>query len=282
MDNYYSSLNDWIDLFGTENKTGQQGTIYKHEADNIHKKLSLKNYEADYRVVLIWMPERMNLEASNKLLKLLEEPPKGTIFILVSDNANQLLLTIISRLQTIKVSDFTTKDIINHFGENILSFEKAKQLRNLTDADFGKISQILKCQNCHTTQQLYHIYIETNSTNLYTSQPANLYTSQPANQPSSQPTSQPANQPASQPTSQPANQPANPANPATQPPNPANPASLPQEGGGVFHMQGNGKKWGGSHVFPRSSQSIVFYGVCEGASSNVFYGVCFKNLRKTS
>ena len=143
MDNYYSSLNDWIDSFGTENKTGQQGAIYKHEADNIHKKLSLKNYEANYRVVLIWMPERMNLEASNKLLKLFEEPPKGTIFILVSENANQLLPTIISRLQTIKVSDFTTEDIINHFGENILSFEKAKQLRNLTDADLGKISQIL-------------------------------------------------------------------------------------------------------------------------------------------
>jgi len=143
MDNYYSSLNDWIDSFGAENKTGQQGVIYKHEADNIHKKLSLKNYEADYRVVMIWMPERMNLEASNKLLKLFEEPPKGAIFILVSENANQLLPTIVSRLQTISVSDFTTEDIINHFGENILSFEKAKQLRNLTDADFGKISQII-------------------------------------------------------------------------------------------------------------------------------------------
>jgi len=143
MDNYYSSLNDWIDSFGTENKTGQQGAIYKHEADNIHKKLSLKNYEADYRVVLIWMPERMNLEVSNKLLKLFEEPPNGTIFLLVSENTNQLLPTIVSRLQTIKVSDFTTEDIVNHFGENIFSFEKAKQLRSLTDADFGKISQIL-------------------------------------------------------------------------------------------------------------------------------------------
>ena len=143
MDNYYSSLNDWIDSFGVENKTGQQGAIYKHEADNIHKKLSLKNYEADYRAVLIWMPERMNLEVSNKLLKLFEEPPNGTIFLLVSENANQLLPTIVSRLQTIKVSDFTTEDIINHFGENIFSFEKAKQLKNLTDADFGKISQIL-------------------------------------------------------------------------------------------------------------------------------------------
>ncbi len=141
--NYYGTLNDWIDSFGTENKTGQQGSIYKDEANNIHKKLSLKNYEADYRVVLIWMPERMNLEVSNKLLKLFEEPPKGTIFLLVSENANQLLPTIISRLQTIKIPDFTAEDILSYFGENVLSLEKAKQLRNLTDADLGKISQIL-------------------------------------------------------------------------------------------------------------------------------------------
>ena len=142
-DNYYYSLNDWIDSFGTENKAGQQGTIYVDEAKNIHKKLSLKNYEANYRVVLIWMPERMDLKTSNKLLKLFEEPPKGTIFILVSENASQLLPTINSRMQTIKVADFTTEDIISYFGNNILSSEKAKQLVNLTDADLGKISQIL-------------------------------------------------------------------------------------------------------------------------------------------
>ena len=142
--NYYGSLNSWIDSFGTENKTGQQGTIYKDEANNIHKKLSLKNYEAEYRVVLIWMPERMNLEVSNKLLKLFEEPPKGTIFLLITENTNQLLPTIISRLQTIKIADFTAEDIVNHFGEQALSLEKAKQLRNLTNADLGKITQILE------------------------------------------------------------------------------------------------------------------------------------------
>ena len=142
--NYYGSLNGWIDSFGTENKTGQQGTIYKDEANNIHKKLSLKNYEAEYRVVLIWMPERMNLEVSNKLLKLFEEPPKGTIFLLITENTNQLLPTIISRLQTIKIADFTAEDIVNHFGEMDLSLEKAKQLRSLTNADLGKITQILE------------------------------------------------------------------------------------------------------------------------------------------
>ena len=142
-ENYYSSLNNWIDSFGAENKSGQQGAIYKDEASSIHKKLSLKNYEALYRVVLIWMPERMNLEVSNKLLKLFEEPPKGTIFLLVTENENQLLPTIISRLQTIKVPDFTAEDIVCYFGENVNSLEKAKQLRNLTDADLGKMIQIV-------------------------------------------------------------------------------------------------------------------------------------------
>ena len=141
--NPYLSLSDWIDSFGTENKTGQQGSIYKDEAISIHKKLSLKNYEADYRVVLIWMPEQMNLETSNKLLKLLEEPPKGTLFLLVSENSGKLLNTITSRLQTVKVADFSTNNIMEYFGSEKLNIEKAKQLKNLMDADLGKIIQLL-------------------------------------------------------------------------------------------------------------------------------------------
>ena len=141
--NPYLSLSDWIDSFGTENKTGQQGSIYKDEAISIHKKLSLKNYEADYRVVLIWMPEQMNLEAANKLLKLLEEPPKGTLFLLVSENSGKLLNTITSRLQTVKVADFSTNNIMEYFGSEKLNIEKAKQLNNLMDADLGKIIQLL-------------------------------------------------------------------------------------------------------------------------------------------
>ena len=140
LSNQYISINDWIDSFGTENKTGQQGSIYIDEAASIQRKLSLKNYEAKYRVVLIWMPERMNLTVANKLLKLLEEPPKGTIFILVSEDANNLLPTIISRLQTLKIPDFNAEDIVHYFGG--ITLEKAKQLKNITDADLGKMIKI--------------------------------------------------------------------------------------------------------------------------------------------
>ena len=142
LSNQYISINDWINSFGTENKTGQQGSIYIDEAASIQRKLSLKNYEAEYRVVLIWMPERMNLTVANKLLKLLEEPPKGTIFILVSEDANNLLPTIISRLQTLKIPDFTTEDIVHYFGG--ITLEKAKQLKNISDADLGKMIKIHK------------------------------------------------------------------------------------------------------------------------------------------
>ena len=82
----------------------------------------------------------MNLTVANKLLKLLEEPPKGTIFILVSEDANNLLPTIISRLQTLKIPDFNTEDIAHYFGG--ITLEKAKQLKNITDADLGKMIKI--------------------------------------------------------------------------------------------------------------------------------------------
>jgi len=140
LSNQYISINDWIESIGPQNKTGQQGAIYIDEAASIQRKLNLKNYEAQYRVVLIWMPERMNITVANKLLKLLEEPPKGTIFILVSEDVNNLLPTITSRLQTLKITDFIAEDIVNYFGG--ITLEKAKHLKNITDADLGKMIKI--------------------------------------------------------------------------------------------------------------------------------------------
>ena len=144
LKNSYGSLNSWIDSFGIENKTGEKGSIYKDEANSIHKKLALKNFEAPYRVVLIWMPEQMNTEASNKLLKLFEEPPFGTVFLLVSENPNILLPTIISRLQKIHIFDFSTEDMTEFFKKDNLSVERIKQLRNLTDSDLGKMIQLVE------------------------------------------------------------------------------------------------------------------------------------------
>jgi DNA polymerase-3 subunit delta' len=144
LKNPYGSLNSWIDTFSTENKTGQKGAIYKDEAISIHKKLALKNFEAPYRVVLIWIPEQMNKETSNKLLKIFEEPPQGTVFLLVSENPNILLPTIISRLQKIQINDFSIDDIIVFFKKYNLTTERVKQLRSLTGADLGKMIKLLE------------------------------------------------------------------------------------------------------------------------------------------
>lgn len=143
LKNSYGSLNDWINTLGSENKKGDKGSIYKDEAILIQKKLSLKHFESYYRVFLIWMPEKMNLQTSNRLLKILEEPPKRTVFLLVSERPNSLLPTIISRTQITKIKDFSLTDTIEFFEKKGLSIKKIKQLRDLTESDFGKMNQLI-------------------------------------------------------------------------------------------------------------------------------------------
>ena len=141
LKNTYGSLNGWIDTLGLDSKKGQKGEIYKDEAISIHKKLTLKNFSARYRVVLIWMPEQMNIATSNKLLKLFEEPPNRVVFLLVSENPKRLLPTITSRLQKTEIKDFSADEMFGFFKNNV-SLEKIKELRHLTNADLGKMIQL--------------------------------------------------------------------------------------------------------------------------------------------
>ena len=99
------SLSDWFDVFSRENKSGKTGYIYTQEFEKIHSKLSLKNYEANYRFIIVWMPEKMQQNTSNKFLKILEEPPEKTVFILVSEHSEKLLKTITSRLQVFRIKE---------------------------------------------------------------------------------------------------------------------------------------------------------------------------------
>ena len=92
----YFNLNIWLEEMGAEN---QQAQIYVKESDEIIRKLSLKSSQGGYKIMIIWLPEKMNVECSNKLLKLLEEPPSQTIFLLVSEEPDMLLSTIQSRTQ---------------------------------------------------------------------------------------------------------------------------------------------------------------------------------------
>ncbi len=92
----YFTLNYWMDEIGTENA---QAVIYTRESEEIIRKLSLKSSEGGYKTVIIWLPEKMKTECANKLLKLLEEPPAKTLFLLVSEAPDLLLATILSRTQ---------------------------------------------------------------------------------------------------------------------------------------------------------------------------------------
>jgi DNA polymerase-3 subunit delta' len=98
--NPYFSFDDWLDYLDAKNA---QPIIYARESDELIKRLSLKSFEGGYKVTIIWLPEKMNDEASNKLLKLIEEPPLKTIFLLVSDEPEKILPTILSRTQQITI-----------------------------------------------------------------------------------------------------------------------------------------------------------------------------------
>ena len=94
----YGNLFDWYNLLGVDNKQGQIGVDEAHE---IVKSLSLKSYEGGYKVMIIWMAEKMNTACANKLLKLIEEPPEKTVFILIAEDEEQLINTIKSRCQVL-------------------------------------------------------------------------------------------------------------------------------------------------------------------------------------
>ena len=104
----YFSLHDWYKKIRIGNK---QGIISAKEAEKISKKMSLKSYEGGYKFMVIWMAEKMNPSAANKLLKLLEEPPKKTVFLLLCENEAAVLKTIRSRCQKIKVGPIASEDI---------------------------------------------------------------------------------------------------------------------------------------------------------------------------
>ena len=144
LENPYQSLHNWIDTFGAENNKTERGFIYKDDANLIHKKLALKNFEAFYRVVLIWAPEQMSSETSNKFLKLFEEPPSSTVFLLVSEKPTKLLPTILSRMQKTQVYNFKTKDLVAFFKPNGLKEEHIKNLVNQTNSNLGEMIQIIK------------------------------------------------------------------------------------------------------------------------------------------
>lgn len=108
LNNHYLTLNEWTATSGEENK---QAGIFVAEANNIIKTLSVKPFESDYRVMIIWLPEKMNEETANKLLKIIEEPNDMTHFFLVSQEPERIIGTIQSRVQRINLPPIADVDI---------------------------------------------------------------------------------------------------------------------------------------------------------------------------
>ena len=108
LENPYPQYEKWMQLIADENK---QGAIYVDEARDLIHKLNQKSYEAEFKVSIIWLPELMNITCANKILKILEEPPTKTVFILISEAEEKLLSTIRSRCQLIRVPKISEEDL---------------------------------------------------------------------------------------------------------------------------------------------------------------------------
>jgi DNA polymerase-3 subunit delta' len=134
-ENPYQGFNDWMQHIGAENK---QGNISKDEAVQILKLVSLKAFEARFKIVILWLPELMHPAAANAVLKLLEEPPPATIFLLVTHAPEQLLPTIISRVQPVVVRPFSEDDITDYLHAKYQVPEaKARQVAQLAEGSLG-------------------------------------------------------------------------------------------------------------------------------------------------
>lgn len=137
----YFDINDWLRDMEAEN---QQATYYVTEADNILKKLAIKANQGGKRVVILWLPERMNQETANKLLKLIEEPPSGVHFILVSQQPDRVLGTIQSRTQMIPVGPLSEEEITEALVTlHAVPIDKAKNIAHVAQGSYTAAQKLM-------------------------------------------------------------------------------------------------------------------------------------------
>jgi DNA polymerase III subunit delta' len=136
----YFTLNNWLDSIEVGNA---QGLIFASEAGEIIKKLNLKSFESDFKIMIIWLPEKMHLSTANKLLKMIEEPPEKTLFLLVSEEPDKVIPTIISRCQLIKIPGFTIRDIRNYLIRKYnCSEEKAQEIARVANGNIIRAAEL--------------------------------------------------------------------------------------------------------------------------------------------
>ncbi|NMM50361.1 DNA polymerase III subunit [Marinigracilibium pacificum] len=131
----YPVINDWAAFYGGQDK---QLSISKEESRNIVRSLSLSTFGSGYKVMIIWLPEYLHPSAANAILKILEEPPGKTIFILVSCDLEAILPTILSRTQILTVSNFSEEELKGLLVEKGVEESQAIQLARLSDGNVSK------------------------------------------------------------------------------------------------------------------------------------------------
>lgn len=137
----YGNIYDWLQFIGAENK---QGNITAEECNDIVRQLSLKSFESEYKILIMWMPEYLGKEG-NKLLKLIEEPPANTLFMLVAESEEQILPTILSRTQLVKIPLLGDTDVEKALIErNQTPAEQAKQVAGIAQGDYHEALQLLQ------------------------------------------------------------------------------------------------------------------------------------------
>jgi len=145
--NAYITLNGWLEYLGVGNK---QGFIRKDDANEIIGKTALKAYEGKYKIFIIWMVDKMNDSASNKLLKTFEEPPKNTVIILIGNNYELLLPTVRSRAQLIKVPPLSDNDISHQLIKKGATEEDAADIALISGGSWSMAQEIF--ENAGETQ----------------------------------------------------------------------------------------------------------------------------------
>lgn len=143
----YFSLPEWMNFIGSENA---QGIIYSNESNEIIRKLMVKTYEAEYKIMLIWLPEKMHAVCANKLLKILEEPPAKTLFLLVAEETDQMLTTILSRAQRINVRPIDNQILCNTLIERFgLTLDMAQSVAHISMGNYLKAVETIQLSEDH-------------------------------------------------------------------------------------------------------------------------------------
>jgi len=141
MANPYGSLFEWLQQLGIENK---QGSINVDEATEIARTLALKSFEGGYKIMIIWMAEKMNTACANKILKIVEEPPQKTMLLLLAENEEALLTTIHSRCQKLYFPLLSEDDISSHLSEyKGVEINLAKRIAHRSAGDYNNALHIL-------------------------------------------------------------------------------------------------------------------------------------------